>query len=183
MHNGTAATLTTPDFFSAPLRGAIAKWRIAPSAIAKWRILPSAIAKWRIAPSAIAKWRIAPRAVAVPHGVPVPPASRFPRRPGSPARPTGDSRRLPTIHEGFFGWNRSEMNSGRVYVRVSQNRRWSCRGWHRRGGAIFLWLGSVLLPPFFFGAAARRHPADPQNASPSGGSPEENCILAQRFSI
>ena len=42
MHNGTAATLTTPDFFSAPLRGAIAKWRILPSAIAKWRIVPSA---------------------------------------------------------------------------------------------------------------------------------------------
>ena len=29
-------------FFSAPLRGAIAKWRILPSAIAKWRIAPSA---------------------------------------------------------------------------------------------------------------------------------------------
>ena len=42
MHNGTAATLTTPDFFSAPLRGAIGKWRFPPSAIAKWRIAPSA---------------------------------------------------------------------------------------------------------------------------------------------
>ena len=74
-------------------------------------------------------------------------SSRF--RSEAPSRfrseaPTCDSRRLPTIHEGFFGWNRSEMKSGRVYVRVSRNRRWSCRGWHRPGGGIFLWSQSVL---------------------------------------
>ena len=159
--------LVPPIFFSAPLRGAIAKWRIPPSAIAKWRIVPSASGS--VARSADPSERF--RHLADPQNALSPgrrilqnafspgrrilqsalsPGRRIlqnalpPGRPGSSARPTGDSRRLPTIHEGFFGWNRSELNSGRVYVRVSRNRRWSCRGWHRPGGGIFLWSQSVL---------------------------------------
>ena len=46
-----------------------------------------------------------------------------------------DSRGLPRTREGFPGWNRSELKSGRISVNFSPNGRWNSSGWHRPGMA------------------------------------------------
>ena len=79
------------------------------------------------------------------HGFPI-------RDPRLPVAILGELERIP---EEVSGWNGSELNSERIHVRFSRNRRWNSGGWHRPGKAEsggFWWCRGT---PIFFRAAAR----------------------------
>ena len=55
--------------------------------------------------------------------------------PWDPRLPVAIPGELEGIPEEVFGWNGSELNSERIHVRFSRNRRWNSGGWHRPGEA------------------------------------------------
>ena len=64
--------------------------------------------------------------------------------PWNPRPPVAIPGELEGIPEEVSGWNGSELNSERIHVRFSRNRRWNSGGWHRPGEAEsggFLWGG------------------------------------------
>ena len=54
---------------------------------------------------------------------------------GKPRPPVAIPGELEGIPEEVSGWNGSELNSERIHVRFSRNRRWNSGGWHRPGKA------------------------------------------------
>ena len=79
------------------------------------------------------------------HGFPI-------RDPRLPVAILGELERIP---EEVSGWNGSELNSERIHVRFSRNRRWNSGGWHRPGKAESGGFSRCRGPPDFFRAAAR----------------------------
>ena len=75
--------------------------------------------------------------------------------PWNPRPPVAIPGELEGIPEEVSGWNGSELNSERIHVRFSRNRRWNSGGWHRPGKAESGGFWGCRGPPDFFRAAAR----------------------------
>ena len=65
----------------------------------------------------------------------LPPAGHLTDVPWNPRPPVAIPGELEGIPEEVSGWNGSELNSERIHVRFSRNRRWNSGGWHRPGEA------------------------------------------------
>ena len=89
------------------------------------------------------------------HGFPI-------RDPRLPVAILGELERIP---EEVSGWNGSELDSERIHVRFSRNRRWNSGGWHRPGKAEsggFWWCRG---PPDFFSGRCAGQQIRPMRAS------------------
>ena len=75
--------------------------------------------------------------------------------PWDPRLPVAIPGELEGIPEEVSGWNSSELNSERIHVRFSRNRRWNSGGWHRPGKAESGGFSRCRGTPDFFRAAAR----------------------------
>ena len=123
-----------------------------------------------------------------------PPVGHLPDVPWNPRPPVAIPGELEGIPEEVSGWNGSELNSERIHVRFSRNRRWNSGGWHRPGKAESGGFLGVPGTPCFFRAAARgrggtrrtpgahqahtRKPAQNRGSarrSPTGGAPLRVC--------
>ena len=83
--------------------------------------------------------------------------------PWDPRLPVAIPGELEGIPEEVSGWNGSELNSERIHVRFSRNRRWNSGGWHRPGEAES--GGFLPQAPWASGGS-------PQAPWASGGSPQ-----------
>ena len=92
--------------------------------------------------------------------------------PWDPRLPVAIPGELEGIPEEVSGWNGSELNSERIHVRFSRNRRWNSGGWHRPGKAEsggFWWtLAAVALWPPLAAGGARAEPAEGRGRRPLG---------------
>ena len=85
----------------------------------------------------------------------VPPVGHLTDLPWNPRPPVAIPGELEGIPGEVSGWNGSELNSERIHVRFSRNRRWNSGGWHRPGEAESGGFSRCRGPPDFFRAAAR----------------------------
>ena len=85
----------------------------------------------------------------------IPPVGHLTDLPGNPRPPVAIPGELEGIPGEVSGWNGSELNSERIHVRFSRNRRWNSGGWHRPGKAESGGFSRCRGPPDFFRAAAR----------------------------
>ena len=85
----------------------------------------------------------------------IPPVGHLTDLPWNPRPPVAIPGELEGIPGEVSGWNGSELNSERIHVRFSRNRRWNSGGWHRLGKAESGGFSGGRGPPVFFRAAAR----------------------------
>ena len=80
----------------------------------------------------------------------IPPVGHLPDVRWNPRPPVAILGELERIPEEVSGWNGSELNSERIHVRFSRNRRWNSGGWHRPGKAESGGFPGCRGPPVFF---------------------------------
>ena len=95
----------------------------------------------------------------------------------NPRPPVAIPGELEGIPGEVSGWNGSELNSERIHVRFSRNRRWNSGGWHRPGEAEsggFLWGGPPGGPlGLVWGeASVRWEPREPPPVGNRANRPE-----------
>ena len=136
-----------PLIFFGPLRGAANSSHEGPNQTfalgGEFRGGPQACGSvWYATPSAV-PWGSSRTPPRIPSNSPSDPPALNRRHPlvisrilpWDPRLPVAIPGELEGIPEEVFGWNGSELNSERIHVRFSRNRRWNSGGWHRPGEA------------------------------------------------